>query len=267
MRSGTGRRLTTLLIVLGVAGGVYIADRPPRPCARPIPYALGTIDPRFRIGGDRVINDARVATAIWGQAAGKPLFVYDSSAALRINLIYDDRAENAALGQALDEQAAAQDSARAALYAMRDRYMDGRGTYAADLTAINARGGATPDERQSMEIRRQALQALSDSVNQLVDAFNHRNTTLSAGVDRFNQEAGKTITAGRFVRDTAGARIEVYKFVDDGELIRFLAHEFGHAVGLDHNGDTSSIMYALDERGHGSPSRADLASLHKLCGE
>jgi len=267
MRSGSGRRVLTALSVVSVVGVVYVARRPPRPCSRPIPYALGAIDPRFHTEGQRVIGDARTATGIWGSAAGKPLFVYDSAAGLRINLVYDSRAENTALGLALDAQAAQQDSARAALYTMRDRYMEMRAAYAADLQSINTRGGATPDERQSMDARRSALEALSDSVNRQVEAFNSRNTVLSAGVDRFNQEAGKTITAGRYVHDSLGDRIEVYKFIDDQELTRFLAHEFGHALGLDHNGDSSSIMYALDERGHLRPSAADLASLRLLCGQ
>jgi|ERR1043166_4717911 hypothetical protein len=266
MRSLAVRRFLTLLSIAAVVAVVYAVRRPPRPCSRPLGYTLGKIDPRFKVEGDRVLNDARVATAIWGSAAGKPLFVFDSSGPLKIDLIYDSRAENAALGLALDEQAASQDSARNALYAMRDRYMEMRSSYATDLSAINARGGATADERQSMAARREALQALSDSVNRQVEAFNNRNTVLSAGVDRYNKEAGKTITAGRYVHDSLGDRIEVYKFIDDQELTRFLAHEFGHAVGLDHNGDSTSIMFALDERGHNKPSAADLASLRLLCG-
>src|SRR3954465_10818383 len=114
MRSGVRRRFLTLLSLVGVAGVVYLAKRPPRPCARPIPYTLGAVDPRFRVEADRVMNDARVATGIWGQAAGKPLFVYDPAAPLKINQVYDSRAENTALGLALDAQAASQDSARSA---------------------------------------------------------------------------------------------------------------------------------------------------------
>src|SRR4051794_15185474 len=100
------RGVLVLIFMGGAAGAAYVGSRPPRPCVRPIPYSVGQIDPRFRIDQDRVTAAARVASAVWAQAAGKPLFSFDPSAKLKINLLYDGREEHANLGVALDAQQA-----------------------------------------------------------------------------------------------------------------------------------------------------------------
>ncbi|HEY6219317.1 MAG TPA: matrixin family metalloprotease [Gemmatimonadaceae bacterium] len=254
-----------MTFMAGAAAAAYVGSRPPRPCSRPISYSVGAIDPRFKIDAERVAADARVATAVWTGAAGKPLFSFDPKAKLKINLIYDAREEHAAFGVALDAQQQEQLATRTAIYSMRSRYDDLTADYNRLVSYLNSRGGITLDEHREIDARRATMQALYDSLNRAIETFNGKNEALGASIERFNQEAGKTITAGRYVHDSVGERIEVYKFIGDDELTRFLAHEFGHAVGLDHNGDSSSIMYALDERGQLVPSNADRAALKRLC--
>ena len=170
------------------------------------------------------------------------------------------------LGIALNDQDAAQDTARRTLYAARDRLMDQRTSYNLDVQALNARGGATADESRALENRRAAIDALSDSLRRAAASFNERNTAINSTVDRFNQQAGQILTAGRYVHNDSGERIDVFRAIGDTELTRLLAHEFGHALGLDHNADSVSIMYELGEAGNLTPSPADMRSLRKVCG-
>jgi hypothetical protein len=252
--------------VLGGGAFLSVRHRADRPCARPIEYTAGAIDPRFQATGTSVIQAADFAASIWNRAAGRDLFVYRPSAPLAINLIYDARQQNATLGVALTGQDAEQEAARNALYALQQRRTEQTAIYNLDVQTLNTRGGATPDEARALDARRAALDALSDSLQRATASFNERNTAIKSDVDQFNQLAGQVFAAGRFVRDSTGERIDVFRFVGDTGLTRLLAHEFGHALGLDHNADSASIMYAMDETGSLRPSAADMASVRKVCG-
>jgi hypothetical protein len=258
--------MTLLLCV--VAGGLftYAHGRAARPCVRPIPYAFGAVDRRFRLSGDALARDANAAVAIWNQAAGRTLFAFRPSADLKVNLVYDTRQQTTALGVALDQEDAEHQAQRKEVDALQYRVMSEGAAYNEDVRTLSARGGATPDELHALDARRMAIDTLSDSLRRFVARFNQQNAAIKAKVDEFNQEAGQTFAAGHFVRDSSGERIDVFRFIGDTELTRLLAHEFGHALGLDHNDDSTSIMYALDESGNLVPSAADLAALHKLCG-
>jgi hypothetical protein len=188
------------------------------------------------------------------------------TSSLKVNLVYDTRQKHVAVGAALDAEDAEHQAARKVLDALQYQVIEQQDSYNSDLRALTVRGGITPDERQAFETRRAAIQSLSDSLRRGVMAFNDSNAALRSKVDRFNEDAGKTFTAGRFVRDSTGERIDVFRFTSDTELIRLLAHELGHALGLDHNDDSTSIMYMMDERGNLTASEADLRSLRKLCG-
>jgi hypothetical protein len=260
------RYLPAFVALLFGAAYAYVRHRAALPCARPIEYSAGSVDSRFGVTTEDLARDANAAAAIWNRAAGRELFSYDPTAALKVNLVYDTRQENVALGAALDAEDAEHQAARKVLDALQYRVIEEQDSYNSDLRAVTERGGITPDEVRALESRRVAIQSLSDSLRRGVMAFNNSNAALKSKVDRFNEDAGKTFTAGRFVRDSTGERIEVFRFTSDTELIRLLAHEFGHALGLDHNDDSTSIMYMMDERGNLSASEADLRSLRKLCG-
>lgn len=256
-----------LLVVLAVAGGgIYYQYENTRPCANPIPYALGAVDSRFGIQDGALLETAASAAEIWGSAAGKPLFTYDPEAKLKINLVYDEREENAQLGAQIAREQAEQDVARAELETLRAEFLAAETAYNRKVRRINARGGATPSEAAALNQERAELQRLADSVNAGAALFNKQIAALNAKIREYNQLAGRVFEQGQYVRDGSGERINIYQFVNNSQLKRVLAHEFGHAVGLDHNDDPDAIMYAQNESGNLTPTEADLASLRAVCG-
>jgi Skp family chaperone for outer membrane proteins len=265
--SANSIRWATLVLVIAIAGGgLYYQYENTRPCVHPIFYAIGAVDEHFGIADSALVSDAESAAAIWNKAAGKTVLAYDPKAGLKINLIYDEREATAKLGNEIARRQAEADAARAALDALQAQYAARQAAYNQEVETINARGGATPREAAVIAADRESLNALADSVNSQVALFNKGVADLNAAVRQFNQTAGRTFEEGQYVRDADGERINIFEFIGATQLERVLAHEFGHALGLDHNDDPKSIMFAKNESGNLLPTQADLAALRAVCG-
>lgn len=260
-------RWLVLLVVLAVAGGsVYYKYQDTRPCVHPIAYSIGAVDSRFGTSQAVLIAQAKAAAAIWNTAEKRTVLVYDPAAAFKISLIYDERQANAKLGVQIEEKQAEEDAARTALDAAQAQYVSEQAAYNQAVSTINARGGATHSEAATLEVQRTALNALADSLNARVAEFNASVDAFNSVVNTYNQTAGHTFEEGHYVQDASGKRIDIYEFVGTTQLERVLAHEFGHALGLDHNADPKSIMYAKNESGNLAPTTLDLSALRAVCG-
>ena len=260
------RWLAFLAVVAASGGTVYYEYQNIRPCGHPIQYAIGGIDARFGVADATLANTAEAASAIWNAAAGKTVLAYDPKADLKINLIYDAREAAAKQGGQIARQQAEEDTARAALDALRAQYVAKETAYNQAVRAANARGGAMPSETNAFAAQLASLNNLAVFVDGQVADYNARVAALNAEVARYNKNAGQTFREGEYISDSAGQRIDVFEFVGDIQLERVLAHEFGHALGLGHNSDPTSVMFAKNESGNLVPTASDLAALRAVCG-
>jgi hypothetical protein len=265
--SGDAIRWWILCLVIAVAGaGLYADYEKNRPCAQPIPYAIGAVDPRFSISNAALVSDAQTAAEIWNKAAGKTILEYDPKAAMKISLIYDERQATAKTGTAIAAAQADEDAARSSLDALQAQFLSEQTAYNQKVNAVNSRGGATPSEAAELKSERTRLENVADSVNTKIKYYNASVDALNAQVQQYNKSAGHTFEEGEYVQDDSGKRISVFEFVGNTQLERVLTHEFGHAIGLGHNDNPKSIMYAKNESGNLVPTADDLAALKSVCG-
>lgn len=267
-------------------------------CPVPIEYRLGEIGESFAITPSEATAAINEAAALWEEAADQDLFVYAEDADFTINFIFDerqavadaqtadrDRLDNIAEQNELFRTQIAQlqntyESKQAAFVAERDAYDAELQIYNDRVRQVNDRGGANSEvfaeleatrvqlERTSNRLQQEAasLNELAEQLNKLSSEGNRLIDTYNEEVEQYNLEYGE---AHEFTQgDYQGGEINVYKFSDNNELVSVLAHEFGHALGIDHIEDQDALMYyLLDDELFKAPTLAasDVLAYQAVC--
>ena len=292
-----GKTLTVLALLLALGGGYYWYQQAHGPCVAPISYSIGKFDARFGVSQEDFISATKEAAAVWSKAGGKTLFTYSAQGDLPINLIYDSRQASTQQSQVLqgniDNGKQVADSVQQQYLALKQNYQSAQNEYAVLLAAYNQeldaynqqvsywneQGGAPKSEfakldaeknslnaaRANLENKRLAINNAAQQINALIDQYNLVITHVNATVGEINKNAGHEFEEGEYVSDASGKRINVYEFQSYAKLVRLLAHEFGHALGLQHNDNPESIMYYLNQKTNVKPSADDIAALKSLC--
>ena len=270
-------------------------------CEEPIAYAVGAFDRRFGISHKDFLDAIAEAETVWEKPSGMELFAYKpESGELAVNLIYDYRQEVtgalSSLENVVEENEATYNALKTKYDGLKVAYNNIESIYDAQVKMFNEKSDVYQKQVESwnsgqrnsrkqfdqLEINRTALETevaalkvletqlntMAREINGLVGTLNYLADSLNLNVARYNTigaSRGETFTGGTYYSAEEGRNIDIYEFSNRGKLVRIMAHELGHALGLEHVDDPKAIMYYQNEGDAESLTATDLAVLQALC--
>jgi predicted Zn-dependent protease len=271
------------------------------PCSSPVTYSIGDFDKRFGIQEEDLKQALETAEGLWEAPSHKNLFAYrEEGGSVTVNLVYDSRQESTIelkkIGSTLDSGKSAYDALKSKFLSLKSAYEKDKTVFNASVSAfetrkyryeaevayLNSIGGA--NEKQYQELQKEkaaintavqalnqkqaALNAQAAQINALVATLNEQAQKLNLNVKKFNEVGasnGEEFEEGVYISSPTGNKINVFQFDSEDRLRRVLAHEFGHALGIEHVENPEAIMYRLNSGKDNKLTEDDIAELNTVC--
>jgi hypothetical protein len=261
----------TFFVTLLQAAGIMAA-----PCTQPLAYSVRTIDSQFDISSSEVQRALADAERIWEEGTGRDLLIYQKEDGLPIDLIYDERQQKTEKRQDLENNLTSlgvdktkaetekrveeYELAKARYESLLTKYQAAANSFNTAVAKVNNKGGASEGEykdlqsaKKNLEEQFSVLEKQRGVVNSLVSTVGKKVEESNVAVEKYNQAVENFNTVygtGEEAFDQGlytGDAITVYQYDDYNHLVLVLAHELGHALGIDHLPDNKALMHYLME--------------------
>jgi len=282
------KKVLILLIILVTAASVGLLFKDPlyvtvkniiyySPCDYPIPFAIGTIDPKFNITKEELLEDTKAAGSIWSGTQGKQLFVYDPKSQFTVNMVYDSRQELTSkitkLNDNLKEQQGSIDPKISEFKKDQAAFEVKVADLNSKISYWNSHGGAPKEEYDQLIETQKSLQAEAARLNATAKELGQSTEQYNLSAKELNQTIGDYQSVlltkpeeGLYEQEGGVRKISIYIDIDQNEFLHTLTHEMGHALGLNHNPNKESIMYPQTTSVL-KPSTSDISDMNEICRE
>jgi hypothetical protein len=262
-------------------------------CQVPIGWRIGELDPAFDLTREEAEAAGRRAAALWNDAVGQTLFVYDDAKGFPINFSYDERQQEILRAALLERNIASYDQEienRLAVLQFQDealrqqlqQFAQEKEELAADITALQHQliGDVPPQRRLDLEQqwrqlaqRQKDLQAEAERLKGDQRRLQREQHDINAIIRERNDllpaaHRAPVIREVGLMEIHEGQRtMTIFAFQSQKDLVLTMAHEFGHALGLDHTEAADSLMYIAISPSQQGITEADIAAFRRQCPE
>lgn len=258
-------------------------------CDQLIRWRLDSIDPAFGLGAEQALPLLQDAANQWNQALGKEVLRYDPQQGFPIRFIFDARQQQQ-LEQLLlernlhrydnriEDQQRDFEQQLAEFQKLKDDFAEKDRLLAADIQAFNQKAqqadpgaAALLGKEQAELLSRQKEHALeAEQLDALTEKLQDRQQQLNNTIADRNalipeQQPTGLAEVGLLEQRGANRTMTIFAYKDAHHLTLTLLHEFGHALGLDHLADRSSIMHSQLNGAQQGLTSADIQAWQQQC--
>lgn len=255
------------------------------PCQWPLAWRLGELDPAFQLSRHDAIFYIEQASQQWQQASGNRLFVQDLQRGFAIDFRFDARQQQLLQQQLLQRNLQRYDQAiepglqqlpvRASLLQQQiDEFNHQQQLLQQQIKQWQPQQADATARRQQLLQQQQQLTQQADWLEQqrlqlqrdqdyLNETIRQRNELLPTA----RHQRADSFAVGSLATQGQQRQMTIFAFASPQQLVSTLVHEFGHALGISHTTDPTSMMYPSQQPEQQRLTATDLAALADLCGE
>lgn len=281
--------------MVALIGALLVYDRQRSATRATLTYRIGSVDPRFNLPPGDFEAAVREAAGLWQRAVSREVFRPDSKGIVEVNLVYDHRqaaadrlkalslriedtkgsyeelkAKFESLKREADQLSAdlardfAEHNAEVQAYNARVEGLRQRGAdeievrrVRSDQARLDARTAELGKRQEDLKASLETLRSLAVVINEI--AARHNLDVVSHG--DVGRSLGEEFSEGEYERKGDRRTITIYHFPSRNGLVRVLAHEIGHALGIGHLEQPEAVMHRLMRMETPELAAEDIAAL------
>lgn len=253
-------------------------------CQSPLGWRLGQLDPAFGLSETQALTMIQQAAAMWNEKTGQALLHHDPEDGFVIDFKFDARQQQLLKQRLLQRNLARYDDAiQPGLQQLPEKFAELE-QQIADFnrqksqlqtqisqwrpTAPNAENLRRQLEQEQKKLVREA-DWLEQQRQQLLRDQNYLNETIRQRnelVTTADQPSAATpFEVGLMTIRQHQRTMTIFAFSSETDLIATLAHEFGHAFGIEHTQDPHSIMFHQLTAEQAELTATDLQAWQQTC--
>lgn len=266
-------------------------------CSTPLTYRTGRLDPEFGLTHYEFQQSLLKAEKMWEHSVGRDLFKLTDRGSIIINLIYTDAQARVDLTRennkkvsylnseimTLNEQNRSYEKNVDEYHRLLDDYNGRLEDFNEDVRQWNSGNKTSRQFLATLKIREGKLDRFREDLGSMRGKLDRQRSVIMTSknyLDKRRGEIGSEMKhslfgdknlfekAGEF-RSTGSSRmINIFTVHDERQLITVLAHELGHALGLNHTSVPASIMYEAQTENNyhlSSVTAVDVNEFNEVC--